>query len=59
MIKIDLLTCHQDLIRGGCYYTLSTETTLQYTRVIFALRGLTVRQLTLASAKWQVLHCVT
>ena len=20
MIKTDLLTCHQDLVRGGCYY---------------------------------------
>ena len=22
MIKTDLLTCHQDLVRGGCYYIL-------------------------------------
>ena len=24
MIKTDLLTCHLDLVRGGCYYTLLT-----------------------------------
>ena len=22
MMKTDLLTCHQDLVRGDCYYTL-------------------------------------
>ena len=30
MIKIDLITCHQDLVRGGCYYILLIKTTLQY-----------------------------
>ena len=29
MIKTDLLTCHQDLVRGGCYYTLLTQTLIQ------------------------------
>ena len=24
MIVTDLLTCDQDLVRGGCYYTLLT-----------------------------------
>ena len=24
MIKTDLLTCHQDLVRAGCYYTILT-----------------------------------
>ena len=24
MIMTDLLTCHQDLVRGGCYYILLT-----------------------------------
>ena len=26
MIKTDLLTCHQDLVRGGCIYNLLTKT---------------------------------
>ena len=25
MIKTDLLTCHQDLVRGGCYYILLSQ----------------------------------
>ena len=28
IFKVNVLTCHQDLVRGGCYYTLLTQTTL-------------------------------